>query len=105
MVKLTLDITACSKRRPGRLRTRDPPTASACPRASPLIIDWATVGGLHLFCAAMAYSRWRIAAVATDEKATTTMTLIAEVLAAVGGVLLKVLADRMAGHESELALD
>lgn len=25
-----------------------------------LIIDWATVGGLHLFCAVMAYSRWRL---------------------------------------------
>ncbi|OZD70434.1 IS21 family transposase, partial [Rhodococcus sp. 06-1059B-a] len=24
-----------------------------------LVIDWATVGGLHLFCAVMAYSRWR----------------------------------------------
>ncbi|WP_167330202.1 Mu transposase domain-containing protein, partial [Rhodococcoides fascians] len=61
-----------------------------------LIIDWATVGGLHLFCAVMAYSRWRFAAFATDEKATTTMALIAEALAAVGGVPRKVLADRMA---------
>jgi len=60
-----------------------------------LIIDWATVGGLHLFCAVMAYSRWRFAAFATDEKATTTMALIAEALAAVGGVPAKVLADRM----------
>ncbi len=61
-----------------------------------LIIDWATVGGLHLFCAVMAYSRWRFAAFATDEKATTTMALIADALAAVGGVPRKVLADRMA---------
>lgn len=61
-----------------------------------LIIDWATVGGLHLFCAVMAYSRWRFAAFGTDEKATTTMVLIAEALATVGGVPRKVLADRMA---------
>lgn len=60
-----------------------------------LVIDWATVGGLHLFCAVMAYSRWRFAAFATDEKATTTLALIAEALAAVGGVPAKVLADRM----------
>jgi hypothetical protein len=61
-----------------------------------LIIDWASVGGLHLFCAVMAYSRWRFAAFATDEKATTTMALIAEALTAAGGVPAKVLADRMA---------
>ncbi|MGA9872921.1 MAG: IS21 family transposase, partial [Rhodococcus sp. (in: high G+C Gram-positive bacteria)] len=61
-----------------------------------LVIDWATVGGLHLFCAVMAYSRWRFVAFATDEKATTTMALIAEAFAAVGGVPAKVLADRMA---------
>lgn len=61
-----------------------------------LVIDWAVVGGLHLFCAVMAYSRWRFAAFATDEKATTTMSLIAEALDLVGGVPSKVLADRMA---------
>ncbi len=61
-----------------------------------LVIDWATVGGLHLFCAVMAYSRWRFVAFATNEKATTTMALIAEALAAVGGVPAKVLTDRMA---------
>ena len=47
-----------------------------------LVIDWADVGaGLHLFCA---------------ERATTTLALIAEALAAVCGVPVKVLADRMA---------
>lgn len=60
-----------------------------------LVIDWATVGGLHLVCAVLAYSRWRFAAFATDEKATTTMGLIAEALAGVGGVPQIVLADRM----------
>src|SRR5664279_4149498 len=34
-----------------------------------LVIDWATVGGgLHLFCAVLAWSRWRFVAFATDEK-------------------------------------
>lgn len=61
-----------------------------------LVIDWATIGGLHLFCAVLAYSRWRFAAFAVDEKVTTTMALIAEALAEIGGVPQKVLADRMA---------
>jgi len=62
-----------------------------------LVIDWATLGaGLHLFCAVLAYSRWRFVAFATDERAGTTLTLIAEALAAIGGVPAKVLADRMA---------
>jgi len=61
-----------------------------------LVIDWADVGaGLHLFCAVLAFSRWRFVAFATNERATTTLALIAEALAAVGGVPLKVLADRM----------
>lgn len=60
-----------------------------------LVIDWATVGGLHLFCAVLAYSRWRFAVFAADEKATTTLALIAEALAGIGGVPQKVLADRM----------
>ena len=62
-----------------------------------LVIDWATVGGgLHLFCAVLAWSRWRFVAFANDEKATTTLALIAEALSAAGGVPGKVLADRMA---------
>jgi len=62
-----------------------------------LVIDWATVGGgLHLFCAVLAWSRWRFVAFAADERATTTLALIAEALAAAGGVPAKVLADRMA---------
>jgi len=62
-----------------------------------LVIDWATVGGgLHLFCAVLAWSRWRFVAFAADERATTTLALIAEALAAAGGVPGKVLADRMA---------
>src|SRR5882757_4230054 len=50
-----------------------------------LVIDWATVGGgLHLFCAVLAWSRWRFVAFAADEKATTTLALMAQALAAAG---------------------
>lgn len=50
-----------------------------------LVIDWADVGaGLHLFCAVLAYSRWRFVAFATDERAGTTLALIAEALAEIG---------------------
>jgi Integrase core domain len=62
-----------------------------------LVIDWTTVGGgLHLFCAVLAWSRWRFVAFAGDEMATTTLALIAQALAVAGGVPPKVLADRMA---------
>jgi transposase len=62
-----------------------------------LVFDWADVGaGLHLFCAVLAWSRWRFVAFATDEKAVTTMGLLAEALHACGGVPGKLLTDRMA---------
>jgi transposase len=61
-----------------------------------LVIDWAEAApGLQLFCAVAAFSRWRFVAFAADQRATTTMAMIAEALAALGGVPLKVLADRM----------
>ena len=62
-----------------------------------LVIDWAkSAPGLFLFCAVLAFSRWRFVAFATDQKASTTLALIAEALAAIGGVPAEVLADRMA---------
>ena len=61
------------------------------------MIDWAQAApGLFLFCAVLAFSRWRFVAFATDQKASTTLALIAEALAAIGGVPARVLADRMA---------
>jgi transposase len=61
-----------------------------------LVIDWAQAApGLFVFCAVLAFSRWRFVRLAVDQKATTTMSMIAEALAAVGGVPVKVLADRM----------
>lgn len=62
-----------------------------------LVIDWAQAApGLFLFCAVLAFSRWRFVAFATDQRASTTLALIAEALGAVGGVPARVLADRMA---------
>lgn len=61
-----------------------------------LVIDWAEVApGLFAFCAVLAFSRWRFVRFAADLKATTTMAMIAEALAMIGGVPAKVLADRM----------
>ena len=62
-----------------------------------MVIDWAeAVPGLFLFCAVLAFSRWRFVAFATDQKASTTLALIAEAFNAIGGVPARVLADRMA---------
>jgi transposase len=62
-----------------------------------LVIDWAEAApGLFLFCAVLAFSRWRFVAFATDQRASTTLALIAEALAGIGGVPVRVLADRMA---------
>jgi transposase len=62
-----------------------------------LVIDWAEAApGLFLFCAVLAFSRWRFVAFATDQRASTTLALIAEALAGIGGVPARVLADRMA---------
>jgi transposase len=62
-----------------------------------LVIDWAQAApGLFMFCAVLAFSRWRFVAFATDQKASTTLALIAEAFSAIGGVPARVLADRMA---------
>jgi transposase len=62
-----------------------------------LVIDWAEVApGLYLFCAVLAFSRWRFVRFATDQRASTTLALIAEAFTAIGGVPTRVLADRMA---------
>lgn len=61
-----------------------------------LVIDWAEAApGLFLFCAVLAFSRWRFVRFATDQRASTTLALIAEALAGIGGVPAKVLTDRM----------
>lgn len=60
-----------------------------------LVIDWGVEDGLHVFCAVLAWSRWRFVRFAADEKAATTLALLAECFEALGGVPKMVLADRM----------
>jgi transposase len=60
-----------------------------------LVIDWGVEDELHVFCAVLAWSRWRFVRLAADEKAATTMALLAECFEALGGVPKIVLADRM----------
>jgi hypothetical protein len=60
-----------------------------------LIIDWGTEAGLHVFCAVLAWSRFRFVRFTADEKASTTLALLAECFEVLGGVPKVVLADRM----------
>jgi len=64
-----------------------------------LIVDWGElrVDGVmvHVFCAVLAWSRFRFVRVAADEKAATTMGMLAECFEELGGVPKVVLADRM----------
>src|SRR5450755_1924944 len=60
-----------------------------------LVIDWGAEGGVHVFCAVLAWSRWRFVRFAADEKSTTTLTMLGECFAEMGGVPQVVLADRM----------
>ena len=56
-----------------------------------LVIDWGSEGGMHVFCAVLAWSRVRFVRFAADEKSTTTLAMLAECFEVPG----KVLADRM----------
>lgn len=60
-----------------------------------LIIDWGVLHGVHVFCAVLAWSRFRFVRFAGDEKAATTLGMLAECFEELGGVPKVVLADRM----------
>lgn len=60
-----------------------------------LVIDWGCEGRLHVFCAVLAWSRVRFVRFAADERAETTLAMLAECLEMLGGVPGTVLADRM----------
>src|ERR1700722_965039 len=60
-----------------------------------LVIDWGALGGLHVFCAVLAWSRFRFVRFAADERAETTLGMLAECFEVLGGGPGKVLADRM----------
>lgn len=53
------------------------------------------MGQGHVFCAGLAWSRFRFVRFATDEKSTTTLAMLAECFEVLGGVPKVVLADRM----------
>ena len=64
-----------------------------------LVIDWGLhPSGLKVFCAVLAWSRFRFVRVARDETAATTMALLADCFDMLGGVPRKVLADRIASR-------
>lgn len=60
-----------------------------------LVIDWGSLDGLHVFCAVLAWSRVRFVRFAHDERAGTTLGMLAECFEVLGGVSGVVLADRM----------
>jgi transposase len=60
-----------------------------------LVIDWGAEGGLHVFCAVLAWSRFRFVRFAADERSAATLGLLAECFEVLGGAPGKVLADRM----------
>src|SRR6266571_6444980 len=60
-----------------------------------LVIDWGSEGGLHVFCAVSAWSRFRFVRFAADESQDTTLRLLAECLEILVGVPKVVLSDRM----------
>jgi hypothetical protein len=61
-----------------------------------LVIDWGTEFGLRVFCAVLAWSRFRFVRFASDEGSETTLAMLAECFEVIGGVPGKVLAGRMA---------
>ena len=60
-----------------------------------LVIDWGMLAGLHVFCAVLAWSRFRFVRFADNERAETTLGFLAECFETLGGVPGAVLADRM----------
>jgi transposase len=60
-----------------------------------LVIDWGEEGPWQVFCAVLAWSRWRFVRFARGQDQATTLRLLAECFEVTGGVPAVVLADRM----------
>jgi transposase len=60
-----------------------------------LVIDWGVLDGVKVFCAVLAFSRVRFVRFADNERAETTLGMLAECFETLGGVPKVVLADRM----------
>jgi len=61
-----------------------------------LVFDWAEEAGRNLFCAVLAWSRYRFVRFGVDQTRTTTLELLTECFEELGGVPAVVLTDRMA---------
>ncbi len=61
-----------------------------------LVFDWAEEAGRNLFCAVLAWSRYRFVRFGADQTRTTTLELLAECFEELGGVPAVILTDRMA---------
>jgi hypothetical protein len=70
-----------------------------------LVIDWGVLNGLHVFCAVLAWSRVRFVRFADNERADTTLALLAECFQVLGGVPKVVLADRMGCLKGSVVAD
>ena len=60
-----------------------------------LVIDWGEIGSLSVFCAVLAWSRWRFVFFADNQRADSTMAALTACFEALGGVPATVLSDRM----------
>lgn len=60
-----------------------------------LVIDWGEIGPLSVFCAVLAWSRWRFVHFADNQRADTTFAGLTACFEALGGVPATVLSDRM----------
>jgi transposase len=60
-----------------------------------LVVDWASEGGREIFCAVLAWSRYRFVRFAADQTRETTLALLAACFEELGGVPAVVLTDRM----------
>jgi transposase len=61
-----------------------------------LVFDWAEEGGHNIFCAVLAWSRYRFVRFGADQTRSTTLELLAECFEELGGVPAVALTDRMA---------
>jgi transposase len=60
-----------------------------------LVFDWGEIGPLCIFCAVLAWSRFRFVYFADNQRAETTMTALAVCMETIGGVPRTLLTDRM----------
>ena len=68
----------------------------ACGRRARLVVfDWGEIGPLYVFCAVVAWSKWRFVSFADNLGAETTMNALAECFERLGGVPKTALTDRM----------